>query len=129
MRMPHALLLTTTLAAYAAPAAAQERSDWLDIEKGKSIVLELPQVPRAISLTDSIVADIVQLGSPMRWQVQGKQIGTTDLVLGKIPPVPVDRLRRVAHARRCTTRPQSPLRGTPAPTRDEARRCLAVIAP
>ncbi|HMV65400.1 MAG TPA: pilus assembly protein N-terminal domain-containing protein [Myxococcota bacterium] len=90
MRMPHALLLTTTLAAYAAPAAAQERSDWLDIEKGKSIVLELPQVPRAISLTDSIVADIVQLGSPMRWQVQGKQIGTTDLVIqfaGDVPPM------------------------------------------
>jgi pilus assembly protein CpaC len=91
MRLSHALLFSaTTLAGISAPAEAQERSDWLDIEKGKSIVLELPQIPRAISLTDSIVADIVQLGSPQRWQVQGKQIGTTDLVIqfpGDVPPM------------------------------------------
>jgi pilus assembly protein CpaC len=64
------------------PALAQDqRSDWLEIEVGKSIVLELPKVPRAISVSSPLVADIVQLGSPTRWQVQGAQIGTTDLVI------------------------------------------------
>lgn len=91
MRLSHALLFSAmTVAGISTPAEAQDRSDWLDIEKGKSIVLELPQIPRAISLTDSIVADIVQLGSPQRWQVQGKQIGTTDLVIqfaGDVPPM------------------------------------------
>ncbi len=81
-----ALVLLTT-----APALAQEeRSDWLDIEVGKSIVLELPQVPRAISVTNPVVADIVQLGSATRWQVQGSRIGTTDLVIqfnGNLPPM------------------------------------------
>lgn len=67
---------------WATPAVAQDqRSDWLEIEHGKSIVLELPKVPRAISVTNPIVADIIQLGSPTRWQVQGKSVGTTDLVI------------------------------------------------
>jgi pilus assembly protein CpaC len=84
-----ALATTSTLATSTA-FAGEDRSDWLDIEMGKSIVLELPQVPRAISVTNPMVADIIQLGAPTRWQIQGKSIGTTDLVIqfsGDIPPM------------------------------------------
>lgn len=92
MRTSFALLIAGLLSVATANVAqaGEERGDWLDIEAGKSIVLELPQVPRAISLTSSLVADIQQLGSPQRWQVQGKQIGTTDLVIqfgGDVPPM------------------------------------------
>lgn len=56
-------------------------SDWLDIELNKSIVLETPRVPRAISITNPAIADVVQLGSATKWQLQGASIGTTDLVI------------------------------------------------
>lgn len=58
-----------------------ERTDWLDIELGKSIVLGLPEVPIGIAITDPDVADAVKLGGPMRWQVQGRSLGSTDLVV------------------------------------------------
>lgn len=73
--------LAMLLGAVPAAHAEGERSDWLDIELGKSIVIELPGVPRAISVTNPLVADIQQLGSAMRWQVQGKSLGTTDLII------------------------------------------------
>jgi pilus assembly protein CpaC len=88
-----AALLTGTPTALAAPTttrAQEDRSDWLDIELGKSIVLETPQIPRAISITNPKIADVVQLGSPTKWQIQGKNIGTTDLVIqfgGDNPPM------------------------------------------
>jgi pilus assembly protein CpaC len=88
-----ALLLVALCGAFAGvPVAfAQEaRADWLEIEVNKSIVLELPQVPRALSVTNPMVADFIQLGGPQRWQIQGKSIGTTDLVIqfgGDSPPM------------------------------------------
>jgi pilus assembly protein CpaC len=88
-----ALLLVALCAAFAgaSTASAQEaRADWLEIEVNKSIVLELPQVPRALSVTNPMVADFIQLGGPQRWQIQGKSIGTTDLVIqfgGDSPPM------------------------------------------
>ncbi len=91
--LPFVALLAMGSSAFAAPTAStagETRSDWLDIELGKSIVLETPQVPRAISITDPTVADVVQLGSPMKWQIQGQAIGTTDLVIqfgGDVPPM------------------------------------------
>jgi pilus assembly protein CpaC len=85
------VLFTALLAVPTSSAqAADERSGWLEIELGKSLVVELPDVPRAISVTNPTVADIVQLGSPLRWQVQGKKIGTTDLIIqfsGDRPPM------------------------------------------
>ncbi|MCB9680275.1 MAG: pilus assembly protein N-terminal domain-containing protein [Alphaproteobacteria bacterium] len=70
--------------------AQEDRSDWLDIELGKSIVLETPRIPKAISITNPDIADVVQLGSPTKWQIQGASIGTTDLVIqfgGDVPPM------------------------------------------
>lgn len=94
MRVDPFLIASLLGATLAAPALAADKAtpkaDWLDIEVGKSVVIELPAVPRAISVTDPNVADIVQLGAPTRWQVQGKAVGTTDLVLqfpGDVPPM------------------------------------------
>ena len=67
-----------------------DRADWLDIELGKSIVIETPRIPRAIAVTNPGTADVIQLGGPTKWQVQGKSIGTTDLVIqfgGDVPPM------------------------------------------
>lgn len=86
-----ALLAGATSLLSSGPAYAQEqRSDWLDIELGKSIVLETPRIPRAISITNPDIADVVQLGSPTKWQIQGSSIGTTDLVIqfsDNVPPM------------------------------------------
>lgn len=86
------LLLALSVANAGMPTAhAQEaRADWLEIEVSKSIVLELPAVPRALSVTNPMIADFIQLGGPQRWQIQGKSIGTTDLVIqfgGDTPPM------------------------------------------
>ncbi|MEO0606141.1 MAG: pilus assembly protein N-terminal domain-containing protein, partial [Myxococcota bacterium] len=61
--------------------AQEDRSDWLDIELGKSLVLTLPRVPTAIAITDPDIATTVALGSATRIQVQGISIGTTDLIV------------------------------------------------
>lgn len=74
-----------------APSVAQaqeERSDWLDIELGKSIVVTTPRVPTAIAITDPNVAVAVTLGVANKIQVQGTSIGTTDLIVQFGPGVP-----------------------------------------
>lgn len=88
------MALTTALvgsALAAPPAFAQEaRSDWLEIDLGKSIVLETPRIPTAIAVTDPSVANPVSLGVANKIQIQGLSIGTTDLVLqfgAGVPPV------------------------------------------
>lgn len=85
-----AALLLALLFAPADASAQEERSDWLDIELGKSIVLETPRPPKAIAVTEPLVANPIQLGSPTKWQIQGINIGTTDLIIqygGGIPPM------------------------------------------
>lgn len=79
--------------ALVAPSDAQaqdDRADWLDIELGKSVVIETPRTPVAIAVTDPDVANPVPLGVGNRIQIQGMSIGTTDLVVqygGGIPPI------------------------------------------
>ncbi len=85
-----ALLVAGVVIPGPAAHAQEERSDWLDIELGKSIVLETPRIPRAISITNPKVANVVQLGTPTKWQVQGLSLGTTDLVIqfaDNVPPM------------------------------------------
>ncbi|MCO4744044.1 MAG: pilus assembly protein N-terminal domain-containing protein [Proteobacteria bacterium] len=63
-------------------AHAQEaRTDWLDIELGKSIVLETPANARAIAITNPAIADVQTLGAGNKIQVQGKAVGSTDLIV------------------------------------------------
>ncbi len=92
MRTLFALLaaLFTAAVLLAAPAAhaQEERSDWLDIEMGKSVVLTTPRVPSAIAITDPSVAVAVTLGVANKIQVQGTSIGTTDLIVQFGPGVP-----------------------------------------
>lgn len=71
-----------------AAQAQDERSDWLDIELGKSVVLETPRVPKAVSITNPDVANVVQLGTATKWQVQGLDLGSTDLVIQFGPELP-----------------------------------------
>lgn len=73
----------------AAPAVAQEeqRADWLDIELGKSVVLELPRTPTAIAITNPDVANPVSLGVASKIQIQGTALGTTDLVVQYGPTI------------------------------------------
>jgi len=75
-----AFTMYTTVAT--TPAFAQEeRSDWLDIEVGKSVTVTTPRVPTAIAVTDAEVAITQTLGAANKIQVQGKSIGTTDLIV------------------------------------------------
>lgn len=69
-------------------AHAQERSDWLDIELGKSTVLETKRTPTAVAITDPAVANVVSLGVANKLQIQGVAIGSTDLVVQFGPGVP-----------------------------------------
>jgi pilus assembly protein CpaC len=61
--------------------AADTDSTWLDIEVGKSSVLKTPKGATAIAVTDPTVADIITLGHANRIQIQGKTVGSTDLVI------------------------------------------------
>ena len=75
-----AFTMLTTLAT--TPAYAQEdRGSWLDIEVGKSVTVTTPKVPSAIAVTDAEVAITQTLGAANKIQVQGKSIGTTDLIV------------------------------------------------
>jgi pilus assembly protein CpaC len=92
MRSPVSLssaLFASFIAAAPVVASAQEeRADWLDIEVGKSVVLETPRVPTAIAITDPAVVNLESLGEASKIQVQGKAIGTTDLIVQFGPGIP-----------------------------------------
>ncbi len=69
------------LLVFAPQAWAQDEAEWLDIEVGKSVVLETPRNVSAIAITDPTVADVVPLATANKLQVQGKSVGSTDLVV------------------------------------------------
>lgn len=77
--------------------AAEPRSDWLDIEVGKSVVIETPRNVSAIAITDPNVADIATLGAANKIQIQGKSVGTTDLVIQLGPGVEPTRFDITVH--------------------------------
>ncbi len=90
MLLRWAALLAVLVAVSPAAHAQEERSDWLDIELGKSIVLTTPRIPIAIAITDPEVAVTQTLGEASKIQVQGTSIGTTDLIVqfGRgVPPM------------------------------------------
>jgi len=76
-----ALLAVFYLVVSGVATAQDGRADWLDIELGKSVVLETPANATAIAITDPDVADVVTLGSGSKIQVQGISVGSTDLVI------------------------------------------------
>lgn len=78
--LPLSLVFCVFLPAHSA-LANEGDSTWLDIEVGKSVVLETPHTPTAIAITDPAVANIIPLGIANRIQVQGTSVGTTDLVV------------------------------------------------
>lgn len=83
------LLAPISLSVVAPAAHAQDaRADWLDIEIGKSIVIETPRSPTAIAVTDPEIANFQPMSPTNRIQVQGKAIGSTDLVVQFGPGVP-----------------------------------------
>jgi hypothetical protein len=57
-----ALFASFIAAAPVVASAQEERADWLDIEVGKSVVLETPRVPTAIAITDPAVVNLESLG-------------------------------------------------------------------
>ncbi len=74
---------------FADDARAQEgSSSWLDIEVGKSVTITTPKLPTAIAITDPNIAVTQTLGAANKIQVQGVNIGTTDLVVQFGPGVP-----------------------------------------
>jgi pilus assembly protein CpaC len=74
------LLLVSTMLTSAA-LAADDAADWLDIELGKSVVLETPKNATAIAITAPKVARVVPLASANKIQIQGLSVGSTDLVV------------------------------------------------
>jgi pilus assembly protein CpaC len=79
--LPSLAALTALPGLESTAAAQDDRGDWLDIEVGKSVVIETPKNATAIAITDPSVADIVPLASANKIQVQGKAVGSTDLVI------------------------------------------------
>jgi len=63
------------------PTIADEPPLLVEVSPGRSAVLELPRAPAAFSVTDTEVATAVVLGAPTTLLVQGRSIGTTDLVI------------------------------------------------
>ena len=76
-----AFTLFTTFSTTPAYAQEERGGDWLDIEVGKSVTVTTPRVPTAIAVTDAEVAITQTLGAANKIQVQGKAIGTTDLIV------------------------------------------------
>lgn len=76
-----AMLLVGALLAPGRASAQDARADFLDIELGKSVVIETPANATAIAITDPTVADVVPLATARKIQVQGKAVGSTDLVV------------------------------------------------
>lgn len=72
-----ALLFAASTTAIAQDAG---RTDYYPIELGKSVVVDLPRQPKTVALTDPTVAGLQQL-SGTRFQLQGLNLGTTDLVV------------------------------------------------
>ena len=54
---------------------------FVEVRLGHSAVVQLDAVPSAWSVTDEDIATATPLASPQTLLVQGKAIGTTDLVL------------------------------------------------
>lgn len=69
------------VASLLAPELAQAQDDWIDIELGKSKVKEFPGRVTAIAITNPDVARVQQLASASRYQVQGVNVGSTDLIV------------------------------------------------
>ncbi|MBN2798446.1 MAG: pilus assembly protein N-terminal domain-containing protein [Deltaproteobacteria bacterium] len=77
-------LITSLWLAMSPAAWAQDEpagSDWLDIELGKSQVVETPQNATVIAITDPAIADIIPMNSANKIQIQGKAVGSTDLII------------------------------------------------
>lgn len=55
--------------------------DLLELRLGKSLVLTLPEAPLSVSVTRSDVATATELGTPEVLLLQGRQLGTTDMVV------------------------------------------------
>lgn len=68
-----ALLLSAT--------ASAEDDAFVEVRVGHSAVVQLESVPSAWSVTDEDVATVTPLASPQTLLVQGREVGTTDLVL------------------------------------------------
>lgn len=72
-------MILAVAVAFAEPPQPDEHL--LRVPLGKSLVLTLPRAPLAVAITDPTVAVVQTLGTATVLQLQGKKIGTTDLVL------------------------------------------------
>jgi hypothetical protein len=70
----------------ALPALADEQPQLVTVSPGKSAVLQLSRTPTFFSVTDTEVATVVELGEATTLLVQGRAIGTTDLVISYDDP-------------------------------------------
>lgn len=84
-------LVQSPIASWAPQEAyAADADKWIDIQLGKSRVIETPKTTTAVAITDPTVADIVTLASANKLQIQGKRVGSTDLVIQQgqgVPPI------------------------------------------
>ena len=89
-RFTKAAFSTCLLFIFGGEALAQDKPLWLDIELGKSTVVDIPSTAKAVAVTDPTIAEPVLLGGLNRVMVQGKAVGTTDFVIqqqGSAPPI------------------------------------------
>ena len=93
-------LLTSTVAAltlFATTASAQEREGWLEIDLHKSVVLQTPQTPVSVAITDPNIIGVQNLGVGRKYMIQGNAIGTTDLIVQYGPGIPEMRYEVTVH--------------------------------
>ena len=84
------LAVPTVLLGAPTEASAADNDRWIDIQLGKSRVIETPKNATAVAITDPTVADIATLASANKLQIIGKKVGSTDLVIQQgqgVPPV------------------------------------------
>ena len=71
-------------------AQAQDDENWIEIELGKSKVKEFSGRVTAIAITNPQVARVQQLAAASRYQIQGVNVGSTDLIVtmeGRTRPI------------------------------------------
>lgn len=71
------------------PEPAAEEPELLEVELGKSVLLTLPRTPVSLAVTDPDVATVTTLGTPTTVMVQGRTLGSTDLVVNLGGPDPI----------------------------------------
>jgi pilus assembly protein CpaC len=78
-----AIALLTLVSSPTVFAQSNNGGDWLDVQKGKSLVLQIPKDTVNVSLTDDKIANVSYVKELQTLMLQGLSVGTTDLIVSQ----------------------------------------------